>query len=90
MTIAYDNNDHFIAANTTLGFNWSFSNGDYYGPIMLAAAPNELHQALEGSLGHPEFTARDSGGLTSRCFYHNTVTNYNGFGVMFRSQAFHD
>ena len=88
MAIAYDPTVHFIAANTTLGFNWAWGDGAYKGPIVLGAAPETNHVALTGSLGHVEFTA--TGGTTSPCFYHNTVSNFNGFGVSFRSHAFHN
>lgn len=87
MAVGYDPTIHFIAANTTLGFSWAWGNGAYKGPIVLGAAPEPRHVALVGSLGHVEFTA--TGDLTSPCFYHNSVSNSNAFGVQFRSHAFY-
>lgn len=87
MPIAFGSTVHFISPNTTLGFQWRYANDDYHGPIVLGAAPTQLDQALNGSLGHVRFTARNPDGITSRCFYHNTVTNSNSFTVLFKSHA---
>ena len=87
MAIYYGNDVFFIAANTTLGFQWRFGNEAYEGPIIVCPAPTALDQAINGSLGAVRFTARNPDGFTSRCFYHHTVTNGNNFGVLFKLHA---
>ncbi|MFE1791883.1 hypothetical protein ACFW7J_26410 [Streptomyces sp. NPDC059525] len=90
MAVYYDPVVHFIGPNTTLGWQWRYGNEAYHGPNVIGAAPEALDQALNGSIGHVRFTARNPDGLTSRCFYHYTVTNGAGFGVSYRAHALSD
>ncbi|WP_162794690.1 hypothetical protein [Nonomuraea lactucae] len=87
MTVSYDSTDFFIAGNTTLGYQWRYANEAYRGPIVLGAVPQLLNWAMNGSLGHVRFTSTNPDGLTSRCFYHFTVTNGNTVGLWFRTHA---
>ena len=72
-----------INGNTSTG-------GDYVGPLVAIAVPSALHQSVDISTVKVEFLSRDSNGLTSRCVYHYSITNNNGFGVTVRLDKFFD
>jgi hypothetical protein len=68
----------------------SESGGEFHGPAVAAALATQLHQRLATSTVDVEFTARNDDGLSSKCFYHYTVTNNNSFPVSFVRNLFMD
>jgi hypothetical protein len=95
MSFIYGGTHFFLDSGNTINIvsaiNGDTTNGgDYVGPLVALAVPDDLHQSVDISTVKIEFVSRNSDGLSSQCLYEYSVSNNNPFGVSFRLDKMFD
>jgi len=95
MSFIYDSTHFFLGSgqtpNIVSAINGNTTNGgDYMGPLVALAVPDDLNQSLDISTVKIEFLSRNPDGFTSQCLYEYSDSNNNPFGVSFRLDKMFD